>query len=101
MNARATLPGDHRESADHYRGELFRNGSYRVAVCRDGIQWMFQHRRPGKAGVGGAWDALGFCRCRETLERLWREKAGHAAPASLALLPKRFPKPAAISGNGN
>ena len=90
MNTHATVTGDHRETADGYRGEVFRDGRFRVVVCRDGIQWVFQRQRPGKAGVGGAWDALGFCRRRTTLERLWREHTGQDGPALLALLPERF-----------
>ena len=90
MNAHATRIGDHRESADSYRGEVIRDGSYRVAVCRDGIQWLFQRQDPEKPLAGARWRTLGYCRWRTTLERLWREHAGHAAPASLAFLPERI-----------
>ncbi len=93
MNALTPTPMDRRESSDNYRGELIRDGLYRVAVCRDGIQWLFQRQRPGKAGVGGAWDTLGYCRRRETLARLWRERAGQEAAAILAFLPERFIRP--------
>ena len=58
-------PGqDHRETAETYGGELFRLGRYRVAVCRDGIQWLFQRQRPSKSAGGAAWDTLGYCATR-------------------------------------
>ena len=52
---------DHRETAETYAGELFRLGRYRVAVCRDGIQWLFQRQRPRFPAGGAAWDTLGYC----------------------------------------
>ena len=52
---------DHRETAETYVGELFRLGRYRVAVCRDGMQWLFQRQRPAKAAGGAAWDTVGYC----------------------------------------
>jgi len=102
MNSQYPILTDHRESSDTYRGELIRDGRFRVVVCRERMQWVFQRQRAIKAGVGGTWDALGFSRRRETLERLWREKSGQDAPAHLALLPERFLKPAAaIRGTDN
>lgn len=80
-------PLDHRESSDCYQGELFREGKFRVAVCRDGIQWLFQRQRPGKAGVGAAWDSLGYCATRKALTRLWTATMGRVHP-DLAQLPE-------------
>ena len=79
----------HRETAETYRGELFRLGRYRIAVCRDGIQWLYQRKRPGFAGVGPAWDTLGYCVTREVLIRLHRSHTGAEAP-EIAALPERF-----------
>jgi hypothetical protein len=80
------MPGnDHRESADGYRGVLIDLGSYRVAVCRDDLQWLLQRRRPGFAGVGPAWDAISFCTTRTALIRVQRSKMGVVAPALLNL----------------
>lgn len=79
----------HRETADGYAGELFRSGRYRVAVCRDGLQWLFQRQRPVKEAVGAAWDTLVYCRSREALMRLYRAHTGTDASA-LAALPERF-----------
>lgn len=86
---RACPGNDHRETADGYRGVLLDLGRYRVAVCRDGIQWLYQRRRPGAAGGGTAWDTLGHCRARETLIRLHRSYSGSEAP-EMATLPERF-----------
>jgi hypothetical protein len=77
---------DHRETADKYSGELFRKGCYRVAVCRDGIQWLFQRQRPAKSGGGAAWDTLGYCATRAGLMRLHRAHIGPDA-AEIAALP--------------
>jgi hypothetical protein len=83
-------PGtDHRETADGYRGVILDLGRYRVAICRDGLQWLFQRRRPGFAGVGPAWDSIGYCTTRKALIRLQRSHMGADAPALLDL-PERF-----------
>ncbi len=37
----------HRETADDYRCEVWREGRFRICECRDGIQWLFQRQRPG------------------------------------------------------
>ncbi len=50
---------DHRETAENYSGELFRHDIYRVAECRDSIQWLFQRQRPQFPAGGAAWDTLG------------------------------------------
>jgi len=83
--------GDHCETAETYRGELFRLGRYRVAVCRDAYQWLLQRRRPGFTGGGTAWDTLGYCRTREALIRLHRSCTGCEAP-ELNDLPEFFPR---------
>ena len=83
------MGADHRETADGYAGELFRSGRYRVAVCRDGLQWLFQRQRLAHAPVGTAWDTLGYCVTREALMRLHRAHTGTDAP-ELAALPERF-----------
>lgn len=76
------LTGDHRETAETYAGELFRLGRYRVAVCRDGIQWLFQRQRPTKSAGGAVWDTLGYCVTRKGLMRLHR---AHVGPDALEI----------------
>jgi hypothetical protein len=80
---------DHRETADGYRGELFRLGGYRVAVCADGMQWLYQRQDPANAVAGARWRTLGYCRTRKVLERLQRENSQPPAP-EIAALPERF-----------
>lgn len=76
---------DRRETSDAYRSEMFRFGRFRVAVCRDGLQWLYQRRRPGFAGVGTAWDTLGYCATRTALIRLHRSHTGTDGPELYAL----------------
>lgn len=78
-------PRDHRETAVNYVGELFRLGCYRVVICRDGLQWLFQRLRPTKSAGGAAWDTLGYCATREGLMRLHRAHIGPDAPEIAAL----------------
>lgn len=80
---------DHRETSEVYRGELFRRGRYRVAACRDGMQWLFQRQRFEFAAGGAAWDTLGYCVTRKALIGLHQ---AYKAPQheNLRALPKRF-----------
>ncbi len=80
---------NHRETSDVYRGELFRRGRYRVAACRDGLQWLFQRQRFEFTAGGAAWDTLGYCTTRKALIRLHQ---AYKAPQHERLqdLPKRF-----------
>jgi hypothetical protein len=80
---------DHRECSETYMGEVFRLGRYRVAVCRDGIQWLFQRQRAGFPAGGAVWDTLGYCATRAGLMRLHRAHIGPEAP-ELAALPERL-----------
>ncbi len=80
---------DHRETAENYSGELFRRGVYRVSVCRDGIQWLFQRQRPHFPAGGAAWDTLGYCVSKSGLTRLVRAHIGCDVP-ELDALPERF-----------
>ena len=84
-DARAKAGTDHRESADGYRGVVIDLGRYRVAVCRDDLQWLFQRRRPRFAGVGPAWDSLSFCTTRKALVRVQRSHMSFDAPELLTL----------------
>ncbi|NOD90989.1 MULTISPECIES: hypothetical protein [unclassified Ruegeria] len=80
---------DHRETAETYSGELFRHGIYRVAVCRDGIQWLFQRQRPQFPTGGAAWDTLGYCVSKSGLTRFVRAHIGCDDP-DLDALPAHF-----------
>lgn len=80
---------DHRETADDYRREVWREGRYRIAECRDGIQWLFQRQRPGFSGGGAAWDTLGYCTTQNGLMQLHRAHIGGEA-AAIAAFPETF-----------
>ena len=80
---------DHRETSDDYRGELWREGRFRICECRDGIQWLFQRQRPGFPGGGGKWDTLGYCTTRNGLMRLYRAHIGGEA-VTIAAFPETF-----------
>jgi hypothetical protein len=73
----------HRESADDYRGEIVRLGSWRVAECADGLQWLLQRQR------GDRWRSESFCRSRSALIRLWQGATGDDG-AALGNLPPLF-----------
>lgn len=79
QTSRAKGP-DHREEADGYRGELFRHGDFRVAECRDGIQWLLHRRRPTKTAGGAAWRTIAYCVTRKALIRLYQQHSGGMAP---------------------
>jgi len=69
-----------RETAENYSGELVRKKKFRVAICRDGIQWLFQRQRLRFANGGAAWDTLGYCTTKNALIRLLRSHMGADAP---------------------
>ena len=48
-------PASHREKDGNYRGEIVRSGRYRVAVCKDGIQWLLQYRRNNEECARARW----------------------------------------------
>ncbi len=78
------VPLDHRETADRYRGEIFRKSRFRVILCRDGIQWIIQ--RAGRV-PGGPWRGLHYCTTRKALSRLWEASTGETAQ-EIACLPE-------------
>lgn len=90
MNAPFGHNPDHRESAENYRGEVYRLGGWRVAVCKDGIQWLLQvHRRDGTRPTG-RWRSRHYITTRAALIRLWRGETGDDGAALAALLPERI-----------
>jgi hypothetical protein len=78
------------EEADDYVGVvLILDEKWRVVVCRDGIQWILQHRagrRHGKA----RWDGKCYCRTREGLASRVRELAGAEDTKAIGDLPVRI-----------
>lgn len=78
-------PTAHHESADDYAGVVCQLGQFRVAVCRDNRQWLYQRRRRRAARVGPAWDTLGYCATRAGLIQLHRAHGGGDESAIRAL----------------
>lgn len=81
--------GANRETSELYRNEIFRIGRYRVAVCNDNMQWLYQRRRKGNAAATARWDTLGYCVTRAALMRLHRSKTGMLT-LEFNSLPERF-----------
>ena len=80
---------DLRETSETYKGELFRLGLYRVVVCREDLQWLYQRRRPTITAGGVAWNTLGYCANKTQLMRLHRSHSGSEAQA-ISDLPFHF-----------
>ena len=75
-----TASGHHRETADDYRDEIFRHGSFRVILCKDGIQWILQRSRAASGNKTGVrWEALSYCTTRHYLQRDWTRHSGAEA----------------------
>jgi hypothetical protein len=70
------------------------NPGWRVIACRDGVQWILQHRaRPEVTDRLDVWAGRSFCRTKEALLRVCREHAGTIDPAAqviLSALPDRI-----------
>jgi len=80
----------YRESDDDYAHVIVQLGDAgRVIVCRDDLQWIFQHRDGKKAGRA-RWASVGYCTTRKGLLRLCRASGARIDPsewAALAALP--------------
>lgn len=78
----------HRETDDTYRGVIaLLNTRWRIVACRDGIQWILQHRASAKETYAGArWSNRSFCRTRAALIRDASQHAGEIWPAAMTIL---------------
>lgn len=84
-NINETGAGRHHETADDYVGAIARlNATWRVVLCRDGIQWILQRRKKG--GGDWPWRAMHYCQTRKALIRFTATLCGRVAPAALAIL---------------
>ncbi|MFT5864904.1 MAG: hypothetical protein ACI82I_000634 [Gammaproteobacteria bacterium] len=79
----------HHETAANYARVLLVKGRWRVAVCRDDQQWLFQQRVTTEDCAGARWRNKGFCLTRDSLITLQHRFLGEAWPA-LETLPVRF-----------
>lgn len=82
--------GAAQETADNWPSVIVvLSPGWRVIVCRDGLQWIIQHRKKG--GAERPWRAVRYCRTRKALLRLcaaFCEPLDPAAQAVLGALPK-------------
>ncbi|MCR9151252.1 MAG: hypothetical protein NXH83_13845 [Rhodobacteraceae bacterium] len=75
----------HHETADDYVGTVAQlNATWRVIVCRDGIQWILQRRKNG--GAERPWRSVHYCQTRKALTRLCATLCGRVDPLALATL---------------
>ena len=79
----------HCETDESYRNVLATSEDHRIAICKSGIQWLFQRRRPRNAGAGGRWDNIGYCVTRAGLMRLQRLENAELKKF-IATLPEKF-----------
>lgn len=87
------MTGGH-ETSDGYGGIVVQlSPRWRVVLCRDGIQWIVQHRKSG--GAERPWRAQRYFATRQALilfcTRL-KEPVDQAALARLSDLPERSTK---------
>jgi len=90
MNAPSKKFQEHRESADRYQGEIYRLGNWRIAVCKDQLQWLIQRRTRAQSLAGPRWVSKKFCCTRKALIRDWANLTGDDGATVLALLPEHI-----------
>jgi hypothetical protein len=73
------------EASDYHAIVAQLNDTWRVIVCRSGIQFILQHRRGERRGRA-RWENRSFCRTSEALNRLSRKHAGAIDPTAAAVL---------------
>lgn len=76
----------HHETADEYSQIVVRlNTTWRVIVCKHGIQWILQRKDANRSGRP-RWKAVRYFRTRNALIRVSRTSCGAIAPAVQAIL---------------
>ena len=76
---------DHCETAANYRRVVVTHGRYRVAICRDGVQWLFQKCTREKPCARARWKTVGYFVTREALRALQHRSTGANWPELDAL----------------
>ncbi len=82
-------PRFHCETDESYRNVLVTSEDHRIAICRHGIQWLFQRRRPRNAGARERWDNIGYCLSQAGLLRLQRSENAQLEKF-IEALPEKF-----------
>lgn len=91
--AQTRVQCQHHETADSYNQIVARlSDSWRVVVCKDGIQWILQRTDAQRSGQA-RWKAVGYFQSSDTLQRVSRtacQDSDAFALAVIAALPKRI-----------
>lgn len=82
----STDPAWQSEGDDGYCAVIIAKPPFRIIVCKDGHEWIIQHRAAGTLRQG-AWRSLSRFARRESLQRSWRALTGDAATVELSHLP--------------
>ena len=86
---------DYREGSDSYARTIYTEDRHRVALCRDGIQYLLQ-RRIDKAH-GPEWKSLRFCTTGNSAARDWRWMLGLKSTDPVASQISQLPSNARIA----
>lgn len=86
---RGKVMGKHYETSANYERVLIKGGRYRIAVCRDRLQWLFQQRVTRETCAAERWRTLGYCTSRTALLRLQHRFQG-VSVAKICALPETF-----------
>lgn len=62
------------------------NNDWRVVVCREGVQWVLQHRWADRRSGVDLWNGRSFCHTKDALRRCVREFAGTIDPTAATIL---------------
>jgi len=81
----------HRENSASYRRAIITHGRFRVAICRNGLQWLFQKCTRNEPCARARWKTVGYFVTREALIALQHRSTGANWP-ELTSLPERFPR---------
>ena len=82
----ARAPRQHHETADAYTQVVARlSESWRVILCKDGIQWILQRRDAVRSGQP-RWRATGYFRTKRALILASRTACGLIAPSASVIL---------------
>jgi hypothetical protein len=76
---------DLREASNTYARVVYTEGHHRVALCKDGIQYLLQRRSDKTRGT--EWRSLRYCVTSRALARDWRKITGTAVPDEIATPP--------------
>lgn len=92
LNTAGLFPTDYTaEASDSYKSEVTRSGRYRIALCKDGIQWLLQKQdQSNPRGKPGRWRSFRYYATRSVLVRDWHRITGEPLdPEVIAGLPER------------